>query len=154
LYEKHKVLNRVELESRYEINLEQYSKQINIEALTMIDMAQHQIIPAAVKYSTQLAKSINAIKSASGAADVSVQEDLLKDLCSILVSFKVKLNALEKDVQAANVMTNDAYEHAVYYRDIVFKAMQALRIDGDKLETIVDADLWPLPTYAQMLFML
>jgi len=113
-----------------------------------------QIIPAAVKYSTQLANSINAIKSASSAADVSVQEDLLNNLCSTLVSLKGKLNTLEKDVQVANAMTNDAYEHGVYYRDVVFKAMEALRIDGDKLETIIDADLWPLPTYAQMLFML
>ena len=154
LYEKHKVLNRTELESRYEINLEQYSKQINIEALTMIDMTQHLIIPAAVKYSTQLANSINAIKSASSVADVSVQADLLNDLCSTLASLKGKLNILEKNVQEANAMTNGAYEHGVYYRDVVFKAMEALRIDGDKLETIIDADLWPLPTYAQMLFML
>ncbi|MHB8075508.1 glutamine synthetase III family protein [Desulfosporosinus fructosivorans] len=154
LYEKHKVLNRTELESRYEINLEQYSKQINIEALTMIDMAQHQIIPAAIKYSTQLANSITAIKSAASAADVSVQEDLLNALCSTLVSLKRNLTTLEEDVQVANSMTNDSYEHGVYYRDVVFKAMEALRLDGDKLETIIDADLWPLPTYAQMLFML
>ncbi|HZK53534.1 MAG TPA: glutamine synthetase III [Desulfosporosinus sp.] len=154
LYEKHKVLNRTELESRYEINLEQYAKQINIEALTMIDMGQHLIIPAAVKYSTQLANSINAVKSASSIADTSVQEYLLKDLCSTLVSFKANLNALEKDTQEANAMTNDAYEHGVYYRDVVFKAMGSLRTDGDKLETIIDADLWPLPTYAQMLFLL
>jgi len=154
LYEKHQVLSRSELESRYEINLEQYSKQINIEALTMIDMAQHLIIPAAVKYSTQLAKSINAIKSASSAADVSVQADLLNDVCSTLVSFKGKLITLEKDAQEGNSMTCDAYKLGVYYRDIVFKAMEALRIDGDKLETIIDADLWPLPTYAEMLFKL
>lgn len=154
LYEKHKVLTRSELESRYEINLEQYSKQINIEALTMIDMAQHQIIPAAVKYSTQLANSINAIKSASSAADVSVQANLLNDICSTLASFKAKLNTLEKDVQEANAMTTDSYKHSVYYRDVVFKAMESLRIDGDQLETNIDAELWPLPTYAQMLFML
>jgi len=61
---------------------------------------------------------------------------------------------LEQDVQTANALLGDAYEHGVYYRDVVFKAMEALRIDGDKLETIIDADLWPLPTYAQMLFML
>ena len=154
LYGKHKVLNRTELESRYEINLEQYSKQINIEALTMVDMAQHQIIPVAVKYSTKLAHSINAIKSASNAADISVQTNLLNDLCSTLASFKGNLNTLQKVVQVANTMTSNSYEHSVYYRDVVFKAMESLRIDGDKLETIIDADLWPLPTYAQMLFML
>ena len=154
LYEKHNVLNRTELHSRYEINLEQYSKQINIEALTMIDMTKHLIIPAAVKYSTRLANSINAIRSASSTADVSVQKNLLNDLCSTLASLNVNLNALEKDVQKAISITTDAYVQGVYYRDVVFKAMQALRSDGDHLETIIDADLWPLPTYAQMLFML
>ncbi|TGE31595.1 glutamine synthetase III [Desulfosporosinus sp. Sb-LF] len=154
LYEKHKVLNRTELESRYEINLEQYCKQINIEALTMIDMAKHQIIPSAVKYSTQLANSITAIKSASSAVDISVQAELLKDLCSTLVSFNANLINLEKVTHEAATMTTEAYAHGVYYRDVVFKAMQALRTDGDKLETIIDADQWPLPTYSQMLFML
>jgi len=153
LYEKHQVLNKIELESRYEISLEQYSKQINIEALTMIDMAKHKIIPAAVKYSTELASSINAIKSASSAVDVSVQEGLLIDLCSTLVSLKTNLTTLETVTQEAASLT-DAYEQAVNYRDVVFKAMGALRIDGDKLETIIDSELWPLPTYAEMLFML
>jgi len=153
LYEKHKVLSHTELESRYEINLEQYSKQINIEALTMINMAKNLIVPAAVKYSTQLANSINAIKSASSAIDVSAQAELLKDVCATLVSFKAKLGTLEKDTLEATTLT-DAYKQAVYYRDVVFKAMQALRVDGDQLETMIDAELWPLPTYAQMLFML
>lgn len=154
LYEKHKVLNRTELESRYEIGLEQYCKQINIEALTMIDMAKRLILPAAVKFSTQLANSINAIKSASNAVDTSVQEDLLKDLGATLVSFKTKLNTLEKDTEEATTKADDAYALGVYYRDVVFKDMTALRIDGDQLETIIDAELWPLPTYAEMLFML
>ncbi|MCB8815897.1 glutamine synthetase III family protein [Desulfosporosinus shakirovi] len=153
LYEKHQVLNKIELESRYEISLEQYSKQINIEALTMIDMAKHKIIPAAVKYSTELASSINAIKSASSAVDVSVQEGLLIDLCSTLVSLKTNLTTLETVTQQAASLT-DAFEQAANYRDVVFKAMGTLRIDGDKLETIVDSELWPLPTYAEMLFML
>jgi len=153
LYEKHQVLNKTELESRYEISLEQYSKQINIEALTMIDMAKHTIIPAAVKYSTQLAKSINAIRSASSAVDVSVQENLLIDLCSTLVSLNSNLSTLETVTKEATSLT-DAYEQAVYYRDVVFKNMGTLRVDGDKLETIVDAELWPLPTYADMLFKL
>lgn len=154
LYEKHKVLNRTELESRYEISLERYCKQINIEALTMIDMANHQIIPAAVKYSTQLANSINAIKAASSAVDISVQEKLLIDLCSTLASFQAKLNTLEAAAKGDNDISHDAYAHGVYYRDVVFKTMQDLRTDGDKLETMIDAELWPLPTYTQMLYIL
>lgn len=154
LYEKHKVLNKTELESRYEIYLEQYSKQINIEALTMIDMSKHLIIPAAIKYSTTLANSINAIKSASSAVNVSVQEGLLVKLGSLLASFQSKLVTLEKNTQAATALTSDAQSLGIYYRDVVFTAMSELRADGDELETLIDADLWPLPTYAQMLFML
>ncbi|AET67321.1 glutamine synthetase [Desulfosporosinus orientis DSM 765] len=154
LYEKHQVLNKTELESRYEINMEQYSKQINIEALTMIDMAKHKIIPAAIKYSTQLANSINAIKTASSAVDVSVQENLLIDLGATLASFKANLTVLENAVQEAADHGDDSYAHSVYYRDVVFKAMGTLRADGDKLESFIDAELWPLPTYAEMLFML
>ncbi|MDQ7094537.1 glutamine synthetase III [Desulfosporosinus sp. PR] len=154
LYEKHKVLNKTELESRYEINLEQYCKQINIEALTMVDMAKHQIIPAAVKYSTQLANSINAIKAASDAVNVSVQESLLKNVCATLASFQANLSDLEQKTQEAADMSTEAYEQGVFYRDVVFKAMGVLRQDGDLLESMIDAELWPLPTYAQMLFML
>ncbi|WP_088185804.1 glutamine synthetase III [Desulfosporosinus sp. FKA] len=154
LYEKHKVLNKTEIESRFEINMEQYIKQINIEALTMIDMAKHQIIPAGVKYSTQLANSINAIKSASSTADVSVQESLLNNVSTTLASFQAKLNVLEKSTQEAADKTEDAYEQAAFYRDVVFKAMNDLRQDGDLLETMIDGDLWPMPTYSQMLFML
>jgi len=128
--------------------------KINIEALTMIDMAKHLIIPAAVKYSTQLANSITAIKSASSAVDISVQESLLIDLCSTLASFRSNLDALEKNIQGAKSVPEDAYTKGVYYRDVVFQAMKALRTDGDKLETMIDADLWPLPTYAEMLYML
>ncbi len=75
------------------------------------------------------------------------------DLCSTLVSLKTNLNTLEKVTQEAASLT-DAFDQAVYDRDVVFKAMAALRIDGDKLETIIDSELWPLPTYAEMLFML
>jgi glutamine synthetase len=154
LYEKHKVLNKTELESRYEINMEQYCKQINIEALTMIDMASHQIIPAAIKYSTQLADSINTIKAASNAVNISVQESLLTKVCATLASFQAKLNELGKNTQEATNVSEDAYQQGVFYRDVVFKAMNALRQDGDLLETMIPADLWPMPTYSQMLFML
>lgn len=91
IYEKHGVLDRTELHSRYEIYLEQYSKSINIEALTMIDMAQKQILPAAIKYVTTLAKSINTVKTAYAEAEVSAQTELLKDSSSLLAGLKQKL---------------------------------------------------------------
>ncbi|ATW26051.1 glutamine synthetase III [Candidatus Formimonas warabiya] len=153
LFEKHHILSKVELHSRYEIVLEQYCKHINIEAQTMIDMAKRQIIPAAVKYVTSLATSVAAVKNASALADTSVQEGILNEASALLASLKQKLNHLEAATAQAKAM-DDLYEKSVFYRDGVFKAMNDLRPDADKLETIVDAELWPMPTYAQMLFML
>jgi glutamine synthetase len=150
LFTKHQVFSKEELYSRYEIFLEQYSKAINIEALTMIDMAKHQIIPAAIKYATKLAVSINEIKSAG--ADTSVQSEVLAEISSYLVTFKQKLDELERVTSEAKSV-EDCYTQGVYYRDAVFKSMGELRIEADKLETIIDAELWPLPTYTQMLFM-
>lgn len=153
LFEKHGVLSKQELYSRYEILLEQYSKTINIEAKTMIEMANRLILPAAAKYAANLAASIQNIKAAVPDADTYAQEEVLKEVSSTLKAFKEKTAALEKAVEeAANY--DDAYERGVYYRDKVFAAMNDLRIYGDKLETLVDAELWPLPTYAEMLFLI
>ncbi len=154
LFEKHNVFSEVELHSRYEILMEQYCKQINIEAQTMIHMAKRQILPAVVKYATNLAASINTIKNASAQADVSAQEDILNEVSALLASFKQKVYNLEALAEEAKAMEEDLYKKGVFYRDVVFKAMNSLRADADKLETLVDAELWPIPTYAQMLFML
>ena len=161
LYQKHKVLNRTELEARYEIYLEQYCKQIKIEARTMLDIARRRILPAVIEYTSRIANSINAVLAASPAADVSAQESILNELSNVLASFHKNIAALEKAVQEANNLTPATaepvyytYEHGVFYRDVVFRAMDALRSDSDRLETLVDAGLWPLPGYAQMLFLL
>lgn len=153
IYEKHGVLDRTELHSRYEINLEQYSKSINIEALTMIDMAQKKILPATIKYVTTLAKSINTVKTAYAEAEVSAQTELLKDTSSLLAGLKQKINDLQSVTVQAKDLT-DAYEQAVYYRDSVFTTMGELRQVADQLEEVVDANLWPFPTYSEMLFKL
>lgn len=153
LYEKHGVLDRTELHSRYEIYLEQYSKSINIEALTMLDMAQRQIMPSSIKYVTALAKSINTVKTAYAEAEVSAQEELLRDTSSLLAALKQKINDLQSvTAQAKDI--SDAYQQAVYYRDSVFTTMGTLRQIADQLEEIVDASIWPFPTYSEMLFKL
>jgi len=155
LFEKHKVLSNTELHSRYEILLEQYSKQINIEARTMLDMGKRQIIPAVIKYTNLLASSIYNIKGAFSGAQVTVQEEILTEISETLVKFKAKLDDLESALaKVHNGGATHAYAEAVSYRDIVFTAMAQLRAEGDKLETMVDAELWPMPTYAEMLFML
>lgn len=151
IYEKHGVLDRTELHSRYEIYLEQYSKSINIEALTMVDMAQKKILPATIKYVTTLAKSINTVRAAYAEAEVSAQTELLKDTSSLLAGLKQKINDLQSVTVQAKDLT-DAYEQAVYYRDSVFTTMGELRQVADQLEEVIDADLWPFPTYTEMLF--
>lgn len=152
LFEKHGVFSGKELESRYEIALENYVKQINIEAQVMIDMAKRQILPAAVGYTTTLASSINIIKQAVPSADTSAQEEGVKVLSSTTALFSKALENLEKAVKEAHETEGSTYGHAAFYKDVVFKAMGELRTYGDSLEAMVDAKVWPVPTYADMLF--
>lgn len=154
LFEKQGVLSRTELHSRYEINLEQYCKTINIEAQTMLYMAKRQILPAGLKYIQSLASGIATIKGISQVTPVSVQEGILNQVSSILVSLSKNLESLEAKAQKAQDLHQDAYEQGVYCRDQVFQAMTALRHDVDQLEEWMDEEHWPLPTYADMLFKL
>ncbi|OEH85088.1 glutamine synthetase [Desulfuribacillus stibiiarsenatis] len=152
VFEKHKVLSKVELESRYEILLEQYIKQINIEALTMIEMASRQIVPSVINFTTSLANSINAIKSTGVNADLSAQEDLLVVVSSLLATMNKSIATLQAAVAKAADMHGDTYNQALAYKDEVFAAMNALRAVADEVETKVDATLWPFPTYSELLF--
>jgi len=149
VYEKHGVLSKAEMHSRYEIFLEAYIKTINIEALTMLDMAKRQILPAALEYTAEVAAALSSLKTIS--AKSSAADKLLAELTSTIDSFGKNIEALEA-AAAGNAHSNDILKHAEYYRDVVFTTMAKLRVDGDKLETIVDAKIWPLPTYADLLF--
>ncbi len=119
----------------------------------MIDMTKRQIIPAGIKYITNLAASINGVKTASAYADISTQEDILVEVSKVLASLKANLKQLEMATDEAKSI-EEVYEKGVCYHDKVFAAMGAVRTDADILETMVDGDLWPLPTYAEMLFMI
>jgi len=152
LMEKHGVLSKRELESRYEVLLENYIKTINIEALTMLDIAKRQILPAVVNFATKIAESINSVRATGLNVDISAQTELLAEVSSLMSEFKKNISELENAVNEASNMNSDSYSKACYYRDVVFTKMGILREIGDKLETIVDAELWPLPTYADMLF--
>ncbi len=149
---KHGVLSKIEIESRYEINLESYIKTINIEALTMLEMAKRQILPACIEFATSLADSINSIKATGLDVDISAQSELLTEVSSLLASFKKNIGELEKVTAAAADMHGDSFKQASYYRDEVFTKMNVLRADGDKLETLVDKEYWPIPNYGEMLF--
>ena len=154
LFTKHQVFSEAELHSRYEVYMEQYCKQINIEAQITVDMANRQIIPAVIQYITALAHSVHAVKNASLGADVSTQEELLENASNLLGSLRRKIKGLADLIIQAAASEEDLYQKGVFYRDVVFKAMADVRADADNLEAIVDAAIWPLPTYAEMLFML
>lgn len=150
--EKHGVLSRVEMQSHYEIALENYIKTINIEALTMLEMARRQILPSVIKYSTRLAESINAINATGVDADTSVQAELLTEISKLTASLKKNIENLESTVEAAAAMHGDTYAQAYFYRYDIFEKMGILRADADKLETIVAKEFWPIPTYGGILF--
>lgn len=150
LYEQFGVFTRAELESRAEIEYENYSKVINIEAKTMIDMASKQIIPAVIKYTTQLAGSLGAVKNACPEADVSVQTELLVETSALLSDMKVALASLEEALE--NCSRLESAEQAYAYHEKVVPAMDALRAPADRLEMIVDKDLWPFPSYGDLIF--
>ena len=149
LFEKYKVFTKAELESRAEIKYENYSKAINIEARTMIDMATKQIIPAVIKYTKELADTINAVKAAG--ADVSVQSELLTEISALLVESKSALKALTEVTEKAAEM-EEVEEQARDYQFTVVQAMAALRSPVDKLEMIVDKEAWPMPSYGDLMF--
>ena len=151
LFEKHHVFSSTELHSRAEIMYESYSKAINIEARTMISMANVKFIPAVIKYTKQLADSINAVKTAAAGTDVSVQTELLTKTSELLVKTKAALKKLQAVVAEANTK-EDGAKMARYFRETVFPAMAELRAPIDELELIVDKELWPVPTYGDLLF--
>ena len=149
LFENFGVFTKAELESRVEIQYEAYSKAINIEAKSMIDITSKQIIPAVISYTTELASSVSAVKEAG--ADASVQSDLLAEVSSYLKEMKTELSALIKATDDAAQIT-DAAAQAKAYRDSVKTTMDALRVPADKLEMIVDKEFWPFPSYGDLLF--
>ena len=149
MFEEFKVFTRAELESRAEIKFENYSKAINIEARTMIDMASKQIIPAVIKYTKTLADTVISVKGAG--ADASVQADLLTEASSLLNQTKKALEALIVVTDQASSMEEGADQARFYHSDVV-PAMAALRAPVDELEMIVDKDLWPFPSYGDLMF--
>ena len=150
LFETFGVFTKAELESRAEIQYEIYAKEMNIEARTMIDMATKQIIPAVIHYTTVLAKSINEIR-AVGVYDVSVQTDLLQQCTKYLKAAKTAMNKLKKLADQASAM-EEGRDRAVFYKDKIRPAMDELRKPVDELEMIVDKEMWPMPSYGDLIF--
>ena len=150
LFENFRVFTRTELESRAEIQYEIYAKAINIEAKTMIDIVTKQIIPAVIRYTTVLADSINSVKAA-GITDVSVQADLLKKTSKLLKTTNSAMNKLGKLVSQVESYP-EGRERAVFFREKIVPAMDELRKPVDELEMIVDKEMWPMPSYGDLIF--
>ena len=149
LFEKFGIFTEAELRSRAEVLYETYAKTINIEALTMIDMAGKDIIPAVAAYTGELANTVVTVKEAG--APATAQTELLVEVDSLLAEAKKALKHLEECTVHANKIEN-AKERAFYYKDVVDVAMTALRKPVDKLEMLVDSDIWPMPTYGELMF--
>ncbi len=149
LFGKFGVFTESELNSRVEIKYEAYAKAINIEAKAMIDIASKQIIPAVIKFTKSLADTINAVTAAG--AEAAVQAGMLKETSALLAETKAALDKLI-DVTAQAGAMEEGRGQAVYFHDVVMAAMNELRAPVDKLEMIVDKDMWPMPSYGDLIF--
>ena len=147
-FEKYGVLNERELHARYEVALEQYNKTINIEAQLMVLMANRYILPSGYRFQGELAGSVSAVKTAGGVAKET--KKTLDQVTRLVDEAKVAVDELQRLLEHES--NGDAVKHAKYFRDKVIPAMGALRESGDALESLVPQDLWPLPTYREMLF--
>lgn len=148
LFEKYKVLNGRELHARYEIMIEQYNKTVNIEGQLMTMIANQYILPVALEYIIQLGQSLSAAKAGGGA--LTGAKKLLQKMTALTNEFTQRAATLEKALDHESNGSSEA--HAKHYRDKVIQAMAALRKTSDALELVLPHELWPLPTYREMLF--
>ncbi len=146
-FEKYKVLNTRELHARTEINFETYIKTINVEAQLMVLIANRYILPAALQYQKNVAESVTAVRAAGGSTKET--KKMLDRITGLVDDLRAQTDKLAK---ALDHHGPSAEKHAKYMRDTVVPAMAALRETGDQIELLVPHELWPLPTYREMLF--
>jgi glutamine synthetase len=149
IFEKYRVLNEREIHARHEVAVETYNKTINIEGQLMVLMANRYILPAAFQYQKQVAESVAAVRAAGGTSREGKRA--LTRLTTLTDQFKKRTDRLAALLEP-NGHNGSAGRHALHFRDKVVPAMAALRDTGDELETIIPHDLWPLPSYREMLF--
>ena len=149
VFSKYGVYTEAELQSRVEILLDEYCKTLNIEALTMIDMAKKEILPAAAKYIKDIAKTAELSKSCG--AETVFEEETVKEISALVTEMYKALGTLEADVQKVHAI-EDTQEMANFFHDTIFADMGALRVPADKIETLVGKEYWPYPTYSDLLF--
>ena len=150
LYVSNNVLSKAEIESRYEVYLETYTKTVALEARTMLDMAKKDIMPAVIKYSGMIAKDLKLKKDIALGFATDYEVSLLKDVSSLSSGLYLATLDLEKALEKATM--KDPYELAIYHHDVVLADMTKLRDVADKLEVIVGTEYWPMPDYGKLLF--
>lgn len=148
LFERYGIFSESEAHSRYEIGLEHYAQSIMVEALSTLEIGQTSVLPAAVRYQTELATNVSALTAAGVEADL----DLLKEVSTEIAALRVGIGALRNVLQGDH--GDDALAEATYAQTELLPAMTAVRAAADALESMVADDLWPLPTYQEMLYIL
>ncbi|MCS7034269.1 MAG: glutamine synthetase type III, partial [Phycisphaerae bacterium] len=148
LFSKYKVFTEKELQSRLNVLSEAYLKAISIEARTALLMANQHILPASLKYQKDVAEAVLSAKNAG--VDNSSQLELLKTLTAAIADFQRATAALSKAIE--HHVEGTPYDHAKAARENILPQLQAIRAAGDRLETLVSDEYWPLPTYREMLF--
>jgi glutamine synthetase len=146
-FEKFKVLNERELHARFDVNMETYCKTLNVEAQLMVLMANRYILPTALEYQRRVADSVSAVKAAGSTTREGKR--LLDQLTKLIDQFRAKTIALGDALEHSSPSVD---KHAKYTRDTIVPAMTALRDFGDQIELLMPHELWPLPTYREMLF--
>ena len=151
LFTRHRIYTETELRARYEIKLSSYCKVLHIEALTMLDMTQKDILPAVSGYARSLAEAALAKRSLSDTMDVSFETGLATKISRLTAELNGRAASLSAAVSKAEAMTG-SLEQARFYRDTVFEEMCSLRQVADELETLCSAEYWPYPSYGDLLF--
>ncbi|MGL1894163.1 MAG: glutamine synthetase III [Spirochaetaceae bacterium] len=154
LFKKHNVFTKPELEARKAIYLEQYSQQINIEANITSEMATRSIVPAVIEYLSTLTNSVMELKAVLANANTTGQEKLIATLSEELSGLMNSVESLDAIHAKAETLEEDLFAQATCYANEVLPAMDIVRSHADKLETITDKDMWPFPSYEDLLFRL
>ena len=151
MFEKHRVLSGTEIASRQEVLLENYAKTLNVEALTMIDLTEREIIPAVLSYQSELLKEYNRKKESGLALSAKPEEELLQKIAAYTEKAYDSVKTLKENVEKSKEIT-ETLPAAKFARNTLFENMATLREAVDTLETLVASDFWPFPSYAEMLY--
>jgi len=154
LFEKYKVLSNIELKSRYNVRLEKYTTDIDIEAKALYNIVLSQVIPSAVKYQKEISTSIDrTVKVLKGEIDISPQKDILNKVSQLINKTYKLLIELKKNYEKGSLI-EDHLEMASFYCNNVKKTMDEIRENVDQLEIYIDDELWPMPKFWEMLFII